>query len=187
MGQKDDLRIRAFFALPLPDAQRRELGRYVTSGAALAPEFRWTPPDNLHLTVRFLGHVDRALAEGIMDRLEGVALRAFDLRLGALGSFKRGRLARVLWLGLAEGLPELSAVASAVEAESVRAGLEPEARKFNAHLTLARARARDGAPPPDLPEPPRLAPWRADELVLYRSRLGREGSVYEALRTLRLS
>ena len=187
MGQKNELKVRAFFGLPLPEAQREELGRYIAAASVLAPEFRWTPPANLHLTVRFLGQVEQPLAEGIMERLEGAGLRGFDLRLGELGVFRRGRLARVVWVRVAEGLPEMVAVAAAVEAESVRAGLDPEARKFNAHLTLARPRARDGARLPELPPPPVLAPWRADELVLYRSHLGRAGSVYEPLRTLRLS
>lgn len=181
-----DKLVRAFFGLPLPEAQRNELDRFVTAWAAQAPAFRWTPAANLHLTIRFLGHVEQSLAEEIIERLAGSDLRAFDLRLGELGTFKRGRLARVVWLGPVSGAPEIGALAAAVEAECVRAGLEPEARPYHAHLTLARARARDGAVMPALPPPPELAPWRADELILYRSHLGRGGSVYEPLRTVRL-
>lgn len=137
--------------------------------------------------MRFLGQVEESLAEGIVDRLGGSGLHAFDLELGTLGTFKRGKLARVVWIGLALGVAELKATAAAVEVECVRAGLEPDTRAFNAHLTLARARAHDGALLPTLPEPPHLAPWRAHELVLYRSHPGRGGSVYEPLRILRLS
>lgn len=90
-------------------------------------------------------------------------------------------------MGLAEGDGPLRELAAAVEAECVRAGLDAEARPFNAHLTLARSRARDGSTLPELPPPPDLAAWRVGELVLYRSHLGREGSVYEALRTVSLS
>jgi RNA 2',3'-cyclic 3'-phosphodiesterase len=158
----------------------------VAACAAAAPEFRWTPAANLHLTIRFLGQVEQAVAEGIVDRLAARDLRAFDLRLGELGTFKRGRLVRVVWLGLASGGREITALAEAVEAETVGGGLEPEARHFSAHLTLARARPRDGAPLPELPPPPSLPAWRADELILYQSRLGRAGSVYERLRSLRL-
>ena len=114
-------------------------------------------------------------------------MRSFELKLEELGTFKRGRLARVVWLGLGSGHQEIAVLAGQVEAECARAGLEPEARRYHAHLTLARARARDGAPLPDLPAPPDLEAWRADELILYRSRLGRGGSVYEPMRRLRLS
>jgi 2'-5' RNA ligase len=116
-----------------------------------------------------------------------VDLRSFEMRLGGMGTFKRGHLARVVWLGLTSGAEEIAALAAKVEAECERAGLEREVRRFNAHLTLARARARDGAPLPDLAPPPELDAWQADELILYRSHLGRAGSVYEPLRRIRLS
>ena len=136
--------------------------------------------------MRFLGHVDLAVAEGIADGVSAAAPRAFDVGLGGLGSFQRGRMARVVWLGLAEGVGQIGELVARVEGESVRAGLAPEGRKFHAHLTLARARDRDGAPLPELPEPPTLASWKATELILYRSHLGRAGSTYEKLRTIRL-
>lgn len=93
---------------------------------------------------------------------------------------------RVVWLGLGNGEEAIGELARLVEAESVAAGLEAENRRFHAHLTLARARARDGAPLPPLPPPPDLPGWRAGELILYRSHLGRAGSVYEPQRTISL-
>jgi len=146
----------------------------------------WVPAANLHLTIRFLGHVDLALAEGIADRLTAADLPAFDLELGDLGTFKRGRMARVVWVGLRTGSEAISGLAAQVEVECGRAGLEAEARRFHAHLTLARARPRDGAVLPTPPLSPELPAWRAAELVLYRSRLGRSGSAYEPLRRIKL-
>jgi len=170
----------------LPEEHREELGRYLATCAALAPEFRWTPAENLHLTVRFLGHVERGQAEGIAERVEAAHPSGFELALGEVGSFKRGRLARVVWLGLGEGATDIAPLAELVDAESVRAGLEPEGRRYHAHLTLARARPRDGAVLPDLQPPPSLDPWRAGELVLFQSHLGGGGSVYEPLRVISL-
>ncbi|TMG64908.1 MAG: RNA 2',3'-cyclic phosphodiesterase [Chloroflexi bacterium] len=187
LGETGSVKVRTFFGLPLPELHRAALGTYIADCAKRAPEFRWTPEANLHLTIRFLGHVEQAVAEGVADRLADADLRAVQLQLGELGTFKRGRLGRVVWLGLRSGQEEIGELAGQVEAESARAGLEPEARRYHAHLTLARARARDGAPLPDLPAPPDLEAWRADELILYRSRLGRGGSVYEPMRRLRLS
>ncbi|HET9780561.1 MAG TPA: RNA 2',3'-cyclic phosphodiesterase [Candidatus Dormibacteraeota bacterium] len=184
LGEED--KVRAFFGLPLPEAHRSALDPFIARCAAAAPEFRWTPAGNLHLTIRFLGHVAMALAEGVAERVESGRPRGFDVRLGEVGVFRRGRLARVVWLGVTEGQPAMAEVARAVEAECVSAGLEPEGRRFSAHLTLARARPREGAPPPSLPSPPELPAWRATELILYRSRLGRAGSVYEPLRTISL-
>jgi len=178
--------IRAFFGLPLPETHRAALQSYLVVCDSLAPEFRWTPSANLHLTVRFLGNVELALAEAIADRVAATGPPAFELRLGELGTFNRGRLARVVWLGLSAGPQGAGALAEVVEAECVRAGLEPEGRSFNAHLTLARARARDGSPLPVLPDCPELPSWSASELILFRSRPGRGGSVYEPLRRVSL-
>jgi len=181
------LRVRTFFGLPLPEGHREALDGYLADCARRTPDFRWTPAPNLHLTIRFLGHVELALGEGIADRLAAANLHAFDLELGELGTFKRGRLARVVWLGLRVGSDDVARLADQVEVECGRAGLEAEARRFHAHLTLARARPRDGASLPATPAPPELSMWRADELILYRSRLGRPGAVYEPLRRLRMS
>jgi len=178
--------VRAFFGLPVPEAQRAAMAVFLTACAAAAPQFRWTPAANLHLTVRFIGNVDRALVEAIADRLGARPLSAFDLELGTLGTFGRGRRARVVWQGLRAGAEEVTALAAKVDAECAAAGLMGEKRPFQAHLTLARARAGDGAELPTLPEPPHLSPWRATELVLFASRLSRAGAVYEPLRALKL-
>jgi RNA 2',3'-cyclic 3'-phosphodiesterase len=184
--QLSGAQVRAFFGLPVPDAPREALGRFITECAAAAPSFRWTPAANLHLTVRFIGSVDRSLVEGIASPLAARHLAAFDLELGDLGTFKRGRLVRVVWLGLRSGAEELRTLASEVDAECSRAGLAVEKRPFQAHLTLARPRVRDGAELPRVPLPPRLEPWRATELVLYASHLSPKGAVYEPLQVLEL-
>jgi RNA 2',3'-cyclic 3'-phosphodiesterase len=178
--------LRAFFGLPVPEAQRSILARYLVDCAGRAPQFRWTPDSNLHLTIRFLGHVEAAVAEKIAESVAGADLQGFELELGDVGTFKRGALARVVWLGLAAGAAEAEQVATVVESACVGAGLEPEPRAFSPHLTLARARPREGARLPGLPPPPRLDAWRADRLILYRSILGRPGAVYEPLRSISL-
>jgi RNA 2',3'-cyclic 3'-phosphodiesterase len=180
------LKVRAFFGLPVPEAQRGRLEAYLAACAATAPDFRWAPAENLHLTVRFIGSVDRSVVERVADRLDERRLLAFELELGEIGTFQRGRLVRVVWLQVNAGGEEARALAAQVEAECGQAGLEPDSRAFQPHLTLARARSRDGAAVAPLPSPPDLTPWRAEELVLYSSHLGRGGAVYEPLRKLRL-
>jgi len=181
------LTVRAFFGLPVPEAHRTALAEYLVACAAAAPEFRWTPAANLHLTLRFIGSVERPIADRVADRLGDLPLAGFALEVGDVETFKRGRLVRVVWLQVRSGAEQAANLAAQVEAECVHAGLEPEARQFQPHLTLARARRREGAPLPPLPAPPNLPPWRAEGFVLYHSHLGRAGSVYEPLRTIKLS
>lgn len=156
------------------------MGRFVTECAALAPSFRWTPISNLHLTIRFVGSVDPQVAEGIADRLVGQGLAGFELELGDIGVFKRSRLVRVVWLGLRSGGAAAEALAAQVEAECRAAGLDAEPRAFQAHVTLARARHRDGSDLPTLPAVPLLAPWRAAQLILFSSHLGKAGAISKA-------
>ena len=153
----------------------------------LAPEFRWSSPDNLHLTVRFIGSVERDLVEGVADRLDGASGPPIELALGDSGTFRRSRMARVVWLGLKTGADALTSLAARVEQECRSAGLAPEPRPFQPHMTLARARSREGARPPDLPAIPRLEPWVATELVLYWSHLKKSGAVHEPIRSVRLA
>jgi RNA 2',3'-cyclic 3'-phosphodiesterase len=187
LEEEHSLRVRAFFGLPVPEPQREELGRFMAACAEIAPDFRWAPRENLHLTIRFIGNIDRLVVEGIAAALSGSSLPAFELDLsGGVGTFGRRRAVRVVWLGLRTGADGAGALATQVETECLRAGLAAEGRPFQAHLTLARARAREGSLLPELPAPPQLTPWRADELILYSSRLTRSGAIYEVIKTLPL-
>jgi 2'-5' RNA ligase len=132
--------------MPVPEPQREELARFIAACAQVAPDFRWTPPENLHLTIRFVGRVDRPVVEAVADALAGRSLAAFELDLDGIGAFGRGRAVRVVWVGLRAGADAVVALAAHVEAECVRAGLAGADRPLQAHLTL-----RDPARGPDCP------------------------------------
>jgi 2'-5' RNA ligase len=179
------LTVRAFFGLPLPDDQRAAYARAVDVATSLAPRWRWTRAENLHVTIRFLGHLELERAERIAERVEAKRPHAFAVQLGGVDAFKRGKLASVLWAGLELGVEDVTRLAQLVDAECAREGLEQEKRVYRPHMTLARARERTGAPIPRV-DPPALPPWRVEELVLYQSRLRPTGPVYEPLRVIPL-
>lgn len=168
--------IRAFVALPLADATRHALDPYLRACERLAPSYRWVPAANLHLTLRFLGRVDRAGLERLRAALAEVRTPPFWLRTGAVGTFG----GRVIWLGLDEGEAEAGALAAAVDRACEEAGLGPADVPFRAHLTLARA-TKGARRAPSLPPPPDLDRWRADAFSLYQSRLGRPHATYVPL------
>ncbi len=167
---------RLFVALAMPDAVRARLSEMLCG----IPGARWVNPENLHLTLRFIGEVDGGAAEEIADSLSRLQAPAFDLTLEGLGHFEsRGRL-RALWVGVRPE-PALTALQRKVENAVVAAGLPPESRKFKPHVTLARFSGTpliEAGRYVEANAAIRLAPFPVTEVVLFESRLGRGGPAY---------
>lgn len=171
--------------MDLPPDVKDEVVVVIDELRPLVPGARWVPPENLHVTLAFLGETDLATAvAGALGRAVATVPR-FPSRLGAVGAFPSPRRARVVWVGLedeASGFPRL--------AEAVRTALEPlgfapESRPFTAHVTVARLKAPAPAQRITSAAPVPVA-FVVDRVTLYRSRLGRPAPVYEALSTLAL-
>jgi len=185
---RHDGTIRAFIAVDLGDAARRaaaELSRAL-AGAPGGDTVRWVRPEALHVTLRFLGDVERSrtaeIAAGVAERLARVA--PFRLELGGAGVFPSARQPRVVMLALAPEAP-LAALADAVERGVTALGFEPEARAFRPHLTLGRVRGRR-APELSGAAPPPPSPFQVRETLLYQSQLGPGGSRYTPLERMPL-
>ena len=101
------------------------------------PGARWVPPDQLHLTVRFIGEVDGGLFRDIRNALAEVKISSFDLKLKGVGHFPPRGAPRVLWVGLEKSEP-LQLLRKKIDAALMKVGVEPEGRKFSPHITLAR-------------------------------------------------
>ena len=183
----DSERIRAFFAVPLGEAAQRAaalLQQALQDGPG-GNAVRWVRPEALHVTLRFLGEIDPARIPALVSdvRAELAPRRGFALQLGGLSGLPSPRRPRVVILDVTPHEP-LVELAAAVERGVVASGFEPETRRFRAHLTLGRVRARY-ALPLDLPASP-PAPFAVAEAVLYRSQLGRGGSRYTPLERVTL-
>lgn len=151
-----------------------------------AEAVRWVRPEILHVTLRFLGDIERTrvpeLAREVGCALEGEA--PFALRLGRVRCFPSARRPRVVVLDV-EDPDRLAALAAAVERGVVAAGFAPEERGFRAHVSLGRL--RDGRPPAVETAPePGFAPFPVREVILYRSELSPSGSRHHCLERLAL-
>lgn len=177
-------RSRLFVGLALPDGVRAELAGYLERCAAAAPEQRWAPPANLHLTLHFLGWVEAGPMAGVAAELTKVRRSPFGLQIGRLGRFGTAARPRVLWIDVVAGREALGSLAAEVAVACRRAGVAGDERPYSPHLTLCRVRR--GTRLPDLPGPPPLPPWEVRSFVLFQSRPGRGGSVYLPLREYRL-
>ena len=167
--------MRLFAAILPPEDVRRALAGL----AGGLPGARWSPQENYHLTLRFIGEVDKGFAEELAEALTHVGGGEFDLAIEALGSFGGGR-PRAVWAGAARSAA-LAALRRRVEAALVRAGLPPEERKFTPHITLARtagARAAAVAAWLEGRGAFRLPAFTVQGFSLMSSRLGGAAPVY---------
>ncbi|MEW6271776.1 MAG: RNA 2',3'-cyclic phosphodiesterase [Thermodesulfobacteriota bacterium] len=169
---------RLFVSVELPDELKQSLARMCCD----VPGARWLEPDEMHLTVRFIGEVDGVVFRDVMDALGDVELAPFELALRGVGHFPPRGEPRVLWAGLERSV-ELKALHDKIESALVRAGIEPERRKFSPHVTLARLKgtperavgsfiAMNGLYRSD--------PFRVDEFHLYSSRLSAKRAVHRS-------
>ena len=171
--------IRLFVALRLPPAIRQSLLDIMEG----VPSARWQDDEQLHVTLRFIGEVERPVAEDVAVALSQVVAPAPTISLAGVGRFeKRGRT-DALWAGVTPH-DALAALHRKVDQACVRAGLAPEHRAYLPHITVARlARSAGSGPAIDhwLADHVGLAsaPFPLPHLVLYQSHLGRDGATYE--------
>jgi 2'-5' RNA ligase len=130
---------RLFAAIDLPPEISGEL-HAICFGL---PGARWLGPEQMHLTLRFIGEVDGGLFREIREELGHETVPPFSLRVRGLGFFPPRKTPRVLWAGV-EPLAEAVALRNRVEAALVRLGLAAETRKFAPHITLARLQDTPG-------------------------------------------
>src|SRR5262245_46128415 len=123
---------RLFVAIRPPE-QIREL---LIDAIDESPDFRWQNDDQLHITLRFIGEVERPLANDLAHELGRIRSPRFELRIKDVGRFEQ-RNAGTLWAGVEPKEP-VSGLAAKVERLCQQAGLEPERRAFHPHITLAR-------------------------------------------------
>lgn len=146
---------------------------------------RWVPVENMHLTVRFIGHVDDSRAPALIDALTPpLDVPPFDIEFGGCGVFPQSGPPRVLWIGLTHGLPSLLSLHHVFNDRLRPLGHDPEDRPFGAHLTLARIKdaprgasrmVRDAL----AGVAPALAPMRVSRATIFQSHLSPRGPRYE--------
>jgi RNA 2',3'-cyclic 3'-phosphodiesterase len=166
---------RLFTGLEIPAALAQSLS--MLRGGL--PGARWIDPDNYHLTLRFIGDVDDALAGDIASLLGQVRRREFELRLDGLSSFG-GRKPRAI-VAAVKPSPSVMELQAEHERLMQRVGLEPEGRKYTPHVTLARLRDSSSHEVAEYLSSRagfRSEPFRVSRFVLFSSRASVGGGPY---------
>jgi 2'-5' RNA ligase len=127
---------RLFVAIDLPEPIARTL-------AELNPRIRgvrWLPPEQMHLTLSFLGNVGPIAEEKLVERLGAIEFGAFFLPIVGIGTFPAKARPNVIWTGMGAGHPHLFQLHKRVQEAALGAGLEPDLRSFHPHVTIARCK-----------------------------------------------
>ena len=142
-------KIRSFVAILLSEEIRDAVASLIESLRPFGRSVAWVKTENLHLTMKFLGHQPPETLSQVKERLAEVAKNAgpFELSFVGLGGFPDLRRPRVLWVGSCEGAENAIALAQKIDESLFRCGLPREERPFSPHLTIGRLKnPRDAQP-----------------------------------------
>ncbi|MHB8755175.1 MAG: RNA 2',3'-cyclic phosphodiesterase [Candidatus Acidiferrales bacterium] len=181
--------MRLFVALDVPEATRRALGNTIHKFESVCSEARWTRAESVHVTLKFIGHVDETKLPAIKNCLGEVkASSPVQIAFRNFGFFPNERHPRVFWFRIEAG-PNLVALAAQIESSLEPLGIPRDARTFKPHLALARFKTEEGLP--KLREMvaslarPDFGLMIAAEFHLYESVLNSSGAVHTKLANYR--
>ncbi len=176
---------RLFIAIDVPDYVKIRMETLFEDEKGV----RWVRPEQIHLTLRFVGEADEDTTALLIERLRSVAAAPFPLHVGGVGVFPGRRRPRVLWVG-ADGGDALAALHDRIEHGVREAGGTPDEKPFRPHLTLARLRHPDPAWVRTFLSKHRTfdaEPFTVDRFHLYESRLLPDGAQHLRLAEYPLS
>ena len=186
-------RVRLFVAIALPDFVKDALAKLQADIKKSGFSAKWTPPENIHLTMKFLGDTPVSAIEAIGRELASAAdgFPPLTLRAQGLSVFPGPRRARVLWTGTGGETDRLAVLHQQVEDNLAAIGFDKEARPFKAHLTIARFKGHVD-PEAVIAVMTRYGDFasesfKANALSLFESRLTPQGPVYRKLQSYGLT
>ena len=180
--------VRAFICIPLESLLIEEIANLQRQLESDLPKnaARWNPPQQIHLTLKFLGSVPRGELKSLQTALEHgcTGVVPFQLRSEGIGAFPSLRNPRVIWAGLLGDLETLLTLQRQIDAATKRWSEEDESHVFRPHLTLARIKTPQPGTLRQIGERLREAkfvsqhPWRVEQIALMQSQLSPDGAVH---------
>ena len=185
--------MRMFVALVPPEDALEDLGEFIGPRQEAERGFRWTAPEQWHITLAFMRHVPDRSFDDLLARLQRAAARRtpFSVTVAGGGAFPDAGRAKVLWAGLDVSHPEeLRRLSTGARAAANKAGADAEGGHFHPHVTMARiGRPLDVTRWIRVLDAYRGPTWTAAEVSLVQSHLGegpRKRPRYEVIESFRL-
>jgi len=185
--------MRLFIALPLPASVENSLAVIIDDLKTKGGKVKWVKPQNIHITVRFLGETDKGLIPDIRNIMDNVGSKynSYNLTIDRLGGFPNLNKPRVIWAGLKDDdqINIMARMVKEVEYDIRKLGFDPEEKRFRPHLTLGRIKVAKGLE--ELLDSLRSYQLESfscklNKLRLFKSTLTPQGPIYECLHEVML-
>jgi len=185
-------KIRTFICFELPDKIKEKIADLQDNLKPYGSGVRWTRPDSIHLTLKFLGDVQEEQITDITSAVEKASemIPPLKIQVSGCGAFPNLRRPRVFWVGVKEDSGKLLELQSNIETALEELGFPKEKRNFFPHLTFGRVKSRDGIPEmTDFLKDHEfeLKPFKAEQVIVMQSQLRPTGAVYTPLQEISLS
>jgi 2'-5' RNA ligase len=175
--------IRAFIAVPLPPMVRSAIAKLIRFLQTTVEETKWTEPENLHITLKFLGDVSLNDLPEIIKAMKQTAAKVepFDIEIAGCGAFPNWETPKTIWVGCEQNDDkDLSQLAETLETDFFNIGFAKEPRRFSPHLTLGRIKNHHSVDAIEIPHRS-YGYCGVDEIILYSSELTKRGPIYDEL------
>ena len=183
--------MRTFIAIKLSEEIKKEMASLQEKLKPANADVKWVNPENIHLTLKFLGEVKEDRITKIKDILENIAKKhsGFEISLFKLGAFPKLDYPRVVWAGIDKGCSEAEAITKEIEENLENLGFEKEKRPFSAHLTLGRVKS--GKNKEELKKillslEAKSISCKVEGFILFQSTLTPKGPIYRPLHVFNL-
>jgi len=186
--------MRTFIAIELPSEIKDSLSRLQEELKASNADVKWVEPNNIHLTLKFLGEIDDKKIEKITKIIDDTAREKnkFQMHISSLGTFPKIDFPRVIWVGVDTGDKETKGIADELEEKIAKIGIPKEDRPFSSHITIGRTRSSLNREKlvQDLKNKAELGGEKLEfyvtKITLFKSTLTPHGPIYEVLKETNL-
>ena len=188
--------MRSFIAVEIDDAIRERLGQRIEAFRSAGAQVRWVAPQNIHLTLKFLGEIDPERVPDVEQVMKEATreVAPFEIELREIGAFPSLSRPRVIWVGCRDETGGLWKIFRVLERGLVPLGIEKEKRRFSPHLTVGRIKSKGRDRRLDFLKGELKAHidfvagrQRVSGITLFKSQLTPRGAIYTVVRTAKLS
>lgn len=183
--------MRTFIAIGIPKNIKDKIGVYEEPLRKERAKISWIKPENIHITLKFLGEVEENKIQEIYEALKKCVSnqKPFDIEVIGTGGFPNLNRPRIIWVGLKKGSEELKTLAKSIDNELEKLGFRKEKRGFSPHLTVGRVKNIYNIH--EFVEKMNSVEFKgdtftADEILIMKSDLKPTGAVYTKLHTIKL-